>query len=299
MNRLQDKVKNPQGLFAFVKRPWRFNHICRRVKTKSIFFFLIWIQVIACQEVPIDFPLQSQNLSTLVVEGTLTNERINHKIKLSLPYTRQNGTVTPATGAIVRVTDGTSAVVLTEFPIGSGEYYTPPARAVFGKTYTLSIQYQGKTYLAQDRSSPVEPMPALDYRKVKELYALNLYETRGDANFIDHQITWINTPSCITGDKCEGRIVFYDLNTIDVNEIFKPKKEDFNFPANAIVVRKKYSVSLAYKAFLRSVLSETEWRGGVFDVQRADATTNLSEGAIGFFAVSTVVSDTTIVVAKP
>ena len=142
-------------------------------------------------------------------------------------------------------------------------------------------------------------MPALDYRKVNEQYALNLYETRGGANFIDHQITWINTPSCITGNKCEGRIVFYDLNTIDVNEIFKPKKEDFNFPANAIVVRKKYSVSPAYKAFLRSVLSETEWRGGVFDVQREDATTNLSEGAIGFFAVSTVVSDTTIVVAKP
>ena len=62
-----------------------------------------------------------------------------------------------------------------------------------------------------------------------------------------------------------------------------------------MISRKKFSASPAYKAFLRGVLSETEWRGGVFDVERANAPTNLSEGAIGFFAVSTVVSDTTVV----
>jgi hypothetical protein len=43
------------------------------------------------------------------------------------------------------------------------------------------------------------------------------------------------------------------------------------------------------------MLSETEWRGGVFDVQRANVSTNLSEGAIGFFASCTIVTDTTVV----
>jgi hypothetical protein len=90
--------------------------------------------------------------------------------------------------------------------------------------------------------------------------------------------------------------VYYDLKAIDVSEIYKPGKADFNFPLNTIVIRKRYSVSPSYKAFLRAVLSETEWRGGVFDAQRADVPTNLSQGAIGFFAVSTVVSDTTIIV---
>ncbi|MEQ8425482.1 MAG: hypothetical protein RIA63_12280, partial [Cyclobacteriaceae bacterium] len=71
------------------------------------------------------------------------------------------------------------------------------------------------------------------------------------------------------------------------------------FPENAVVIRKKFSVSPGYQSFLRSILSETEWRGGVFDVQRANAATNLTEGAIGYFAVSTVVTDTTIVVKKP
>lgn len=269
------------------------------MRAKTIGLFLVLPLLIGCQEVPIDFPLQSQRLNALVVEGTLTNERLNHRIKLSLPYTIQNGIAAPATGAIVSVSDGTSSVVLTEFPAGSGEYYTPLSRAVFGRTYTLSIQYQGKAYLAQDSSVPVEPLAALDYRKVNELYALNLYRNGQDANFIDHQISWANTTSCTAGTACEGRIVFYDLKTVDVNEIFKPDKEEFLFPVNTVVIRKKYSLSPAYKAFLRSVLSETEWRGGIFDVQRANATTNLSDGAIGFFAVSTVVSDTTIVAEKP
>lgn len=269
------------------------------MKIETIVLRSFWILLIACQEVSIDFPLPSQNLNTLVVEGVLTNERLNHRIRLSHPYNKQNGTPAPASGAIVSVTDGTSSVMLNELPTGSGEYYTPQVRAVFGRTYTLSIQYQGKIYLARDSSVPVEPLQTLDYRKVNERYTLNLYETGQDANYIDHQISWKNTLSCTTGTACDGRIVYYDLKTIDVNEIFKPAKAEFNFPVNTIVIRKKYSVSPAYKAFLRSVLSETEWRGGVFDVQRANATTNLSEGGIGFFAVSTVVSDTTIVVEKP
>ena len=38
---------------------------------------------------------------------------------------------------------------------------------------------------------------------------------------------------------------------------------------------------------------ESEWRGGLFDVERGNITTNLSEGAIGYFAASTVITDTT------
>ncbi|MBE9509733.1 MAG: hypothetical protein IMY71_02550, partial [Bacteroidetes bacterium] len=44
-----------------------------------------------------------------------------------------------------------------------------------------------------------------------------------------------------------------------------------------------------------TMLSETEWKGGVFDVLPGNVYTNLSEGAVGFFAVSTVVSDSTVV----
>jgi len=42
------------------------------------------------------------------------------------------------------------------------------------------------------------------------------------------------------------------------------------------------------------MLLETEWRGGLFDVAHGNLETNLSQGAFGFFAVSTVIRDTII-----
>jgi len=264
-----------------------------------LFLILLSSLVIACEE-RIDVPLQSEVINLLAVEGVLTNENINHKIKLSFPYQEMNGTPIPASGAIVTIQqDNAMLYTLTEFPVASGEYYTPIFRAVVGSVYTIVIQHQGKEFSAQDSAVPVEPLTELDYKRVNDEYTLNLYPTGQSANYIDHDVSWKNTAACLSSDSCDGRVVYYDLKTTDVNEIYKPGKVEFLFPVGTTIVRKKYSVSTAYRAFLRSVLSETEWRGGVFDVERANATTNFSTGAIGFFAVTSVASDTTIVVEKP
>lgn len=239
--------------------------------------------------------LMSEDTGFLVVEGVLTNEKMKHLIKLTTPYLSQNEMPVPASGAVLQITDETNTYALTETPIGSGRYYTPEIRAVIGKTYTLLIQYGDKEYTAQDYAVPVEPLQALQYIKVDGGYNLTMATTGQTPNYIEHNISWTNTDACLTGSTCQGRVVFYDLKSVDVNEIYKPKKEDFTFPINTTIIRRKYSASPAYKAFLRSILSETEWRGGVFDVQHANATTNLSAGAVGFFAISTVVSDTTII----
>jgi len=261
---------------------------------------LIFFCVLAACEERLDIPLLSEDKDLLAVEGVLTNENISHTITLTFPYQMMNSKAAPVSGAVVQILEGNSATyTLTEAPAGSGQYVTPIFRAVFGTTYTLWIQYQGKEYFAQDSSVPVEPLTALDYYKVNDQYSLAFNESGQNASYIDHRIDWTTTADCLSGNTCEGRIVFYDLKTIDVNEIYKPGKTDFLFPVNSTIIRKKYSVSSAYRTFLRSMLSETEWRGGLFDVERANATTNLSTGAIGFFAVTTVVSDTTLVVEKP
>ncbi len=265
-------------------------------KVTSLLF--IYLLLTACEEA-VQRPLFIESSNLLVVVGIITNEKLNHWISISFPSASQNSNRSPVSGAVLKIMDGNTEYLVTEFPVGSGNYFTEEMRAVFGKSYTLSIQFQGKEYLAQDSPVPVEPLQILNYEKVDDQFRLEVSDAGQDPNFVDHSISWSGTPSCISGTNCEGKIVFYDLKTVDVNEIYKPKLADFTFPLNAIIIRKKYSVSPAYRSFLRSVLSETEWRGGIFDVQRANATTNLSEGAIGFFAVSTVVSDTTLIVDKP
>ncbi len=261
---------------------------------KSIYRQAIFIIVLMACERPIDRLVQLEDINTLIVEGIITNEKKNHVIRLSHPR-GQNASPVPATNASIQVFEGSTIYLAMEDPVGSGKYITQEMQAVFGKVYTLRVQYQGKEYSAQDTSVPVEPLPKLSYRKVSELYVLNQIQSGSSPNFIEHDISWKNTTSCIGGTICEGKIIFYDLKTVDVNDLFKPGKKEFYFPENSTIIRKKYSCSPAFQNFLRSVLSETEWRGGVFDVQRDNTTTNLTGGAIGFFAISTVLSDTTII----
>lgn len=268
---------------------------------KHRFVILVFsLSIFSCEE-QLEKPLNTINSDLLVVEAVLTNEKLNHKITLSHPYQTINGTSFPASGATMYVIEGSSTVYnVTEFPVGSGEYYTDELTAVFGKVYTLLIQYKGKSFVAQSYSVPVEPLGPFEYQRASnDLYQLIISDFGGEPNYVDYTIIWKFTPSCQTGESCQGRIVHYDLKTIDVNELFKPDQTDFAFPLGSVVIRKKYSVSPDYKSFLRSVLSETEWRGGVFDVQRTNPITNLSNGAIGYFAVSSVVADTTIIVEKP
>lgn len=259
--------------------------------------FISWILLFlqfGCEEV-IQRPIQSQDTNVLVVDGIITNEKKKHKIILSLPYKNLNGNPLPASGAIIEIAEGNKIYNTTETPANSGLYFTEVFQAIVGTSYSLHIQYQGKNYFASDSSLPVEPLQVLSYRKINDnAYTINFAGAGQIPNFIEHQFNWQNTPVCTTAS-CKGEVFFYDLKTIDANEAFKSGKANFLFPLGTIIIRKKYSTSDSYRSFLRSVLSETEWRGGFFDVDRANAPTNLSTGAIGFFAVSTVVSDSTVV----
>jgi hypothetical protein len=93
----------------------------------------------------------------------------------------------------------------------------------------------------------------------------------------------------------QSLLYYYTLQTLDVNEIFAPQKETVYFPAGTQIVERKFSLAPKYADFIRSLLAETEWRGGYFDVAQDNVRSNLSDGAVGFFAACSVVSDTLIV----
>lgn len=268
------------------------------MKNKWIIFMLS-LFMISCEE-QFDWDTVPQENDLLVVDALLTNEKMNHLVKLSRTNPESNQGWNPASGAVVIISDGEKNELLTEFPVNSGLYYTSSDfRAVFAKQYYLIIRYMGKIYSATDSSVPGEPFTSEELYKDADsgLFELN-FTPSGIPSMTRYFLTWSHTEYCQqnqNNDLCSAKVVYYDLKTIGVNENFKPEKEKVLFPNGTIIVRKKYSLSEAYRQFLRSMLSETEWRGGLFDVQRGNAFTNLSEGAVGFFAISTVVTDTTIV----
>lgn len=257
---------------------------------------LFWLAISGCQE-PFDYPITPQEDEILVVEGVFTNQIQNHLVRLSKAYFEINGTPEPATGAVVAIFDADSAHFLTEFPAGSGLYYTDSIAAVINKPYGLYINYNGQEYTGFDIQVPVEPFQGPAYVQVQDsLFALNFASQGSNPYYVKNLVSWSQTPQCESpNDVCVAKVIHYDIKTIDAHEIFKPDKINITFPAGTIILRQKFSVSTGYQAFLRAMLSETEWRGGIFDIERANSITNMSNGAVGYFALSTVISDTTLV----
>ena len=249
-----------------------------------------------CEEA-FDWPLADDDANLLVVEAVLTNENKNHLIKLTRSYGEQNLTPEPATGALVAILTDSDTIVATENPPGSGLYYTDSMQAVVDKLYILGIQYNGSQFSAYDVQPPGEPFDTpLLYSGVEEgYYTINFKESGEEPNYHQYYIDWQSVGNCANSIDCQAKQIYYDLKNVDVNDIFQPTQERVDFPAGTVIIRKKYSVSDNYREFLRGMLSETSWRGGLFDTFPANAATNLSEGAVGYFAVSTVVMDTTII----
>lgn len=268
------------------------------MKKLFVLLFAFWF-LSSCEKVA-EWDLEATQTDLLVVEGVLTNELKNHNIRLTHTTTDLNLKPVPASGAEVVVSDGTNMAVFTEYPSGSGVYYSDSMQAVVGKVYMLYINYEGKEYVARDEMKPVEPLKPMIYRETSEMGFYQLvFQDSNDPSYKEYWISWSHVPGY--EDQPAGstiaRMQHYTLESINVNEMFKPDKKKVYFPEGSYILRKKYSLSDAHQSYLRTMLSETEWRGGIFDIQKGNVLTNLSEGAVGFFAVSTVISDTVVVVA--
>jgi Domain of unknown function (DUF4249) len=256
---------------------------------------LIITMLTGCEE-QFNWDLANKEANLVVVEAVLTNENKNHLIKLTKPYIDQNQSPVTVNGAFVAILTDTDTVVATENPANSGLYYTDRMQAVVGKVYILAIGYNGKFFYAFAGQPPGEPLEPLSKRQVSEgLYTLNFRESGDNANYIKYFLDWQSVGNCSDTLDCQAKQIYYDLKNIDVNKQFKPTQERVDFPAGTVIIRRKFSVSPRYREYLRGMLSETSWRGGLFDSFPANAATNLSDGAVGFFAISTVLSDTTII----
>lgn len=256
----------------------------------------------SCQE-KIEWELEMENELRLVVDGKITNERKAHEVKLSLPVFEINGDPRPVRGAEVIISDGDQQFVLTEDTLRPGTYLTDPdVQGVINKAYFLYIRIQDFECWAAARMEAVTPINYPGYYRVSEdpeLY--ELYFKGSDAPaFMKLELDWSDVPGYEELPDNENHAVIFGYNfsilTTDANEMFASDHDRVHFPPGTKVILTKESINEGYQEFLRGMLSETTWNGGLFDVKAGDPYTNLSAGAIGYFAVTTVVRDTLVFV---
>lgn len=273
-----------------------------RFNITSLILLVLLLSCSSCEQ-KTEWELDTNIPKVIVVEGVLTNERKAHEVRISKPMTDPNGTPQPVSGAFVAIYERDQAGSNRAFrlrEVQAGQYLTDTMVRAFPKRlYTLFILYQGQEYWGSSNMTEVPPLNDFEYRRVTgtELwYELILRDTRQPSMLeinLDwgHLIGFRNLPP----EQTRARIIHYTVNSVDVNKIFKPAKEKVPFPVGTRVHRRQYSMNRDQEEFVRSLMAETEWRGGLFDVEPGNVRTNLSEGAVGYFSVSQVVADSTII----
>jgi hypothetical protein len=251
----------------------------------------IWIICLfpSCEE-RVDWEQEGEFLPRLVVEAFLTNKPGYNYVKLSFPVTSPGEDAVQISGATVVVTDGEKFAQFMEDSSDPGLYLPEDdIRAVVNRNYLLYIEAGEYQFTAGATMIPVGPMDDFKFRAVdgeNRYFRINP-ENGDDPSMTRYIVEWLD-------DQGYQKSVFYHyrLESVDVNEFFKPATEDLVFPLNSRIIRQKYSLSNDHQRYVRSLLSETEWKGGWFDVLPGNLHTNLSTGGVGYFAASSLIVDT-------
>ncbi|WP_288425315.1 DUF4249 domain-containing protein [uncultured Spirosoma sp.] len=139
---------------------------------------LVWLNT-ACETV-IDAKLDTSP-TQLSIDGTITDQPGPQTVRLSLTAPYFDSATTPAAkGATVTVADNTGRTYVFTDPDNDGYYVWQPAQrdtmGRIGRTYKLTIAYQGDTYIA---SSTMNRVPAIDSLVFREARINPISSTMG------------------------------------------------------------------------------------------------------------------------
>lgn len=274
-------------------------NIINRKEGSIALLLLVFFLLASCTE-KLDWELEYSEADVIVVEARITSETKAHEVRLTWPVYDMSALPEPVSGAVVEINDAREIHSLTEDPNRPGVYLTERKfSGEVGKGYQLRVGYGDKRITAVTFMREASPFPNMRLYKVQQqppLYEAYIGDQNGPS-VIRMELDWSHVRGYDTLPEAENHalIYHYTLGSIDVNRLFPPERDHVYFPPGTIVYREKESVSRAYEEFLRGMLSETDWRGGVFDVLPGNARTNLSEGAVGFFTAADVIRDTIII----
>ena len=262
---------------------------------KRSWIYIILFLLSACAK-ETDWEAPGQGESFVVVEATITNESKPQEVSLHYSMNDVSSDLLPLSGAEVIINDEDSSWLLLEDEQFAGRYFSQSDLvARTGRNYSLLVIYDGKILSAQASMVAGSAFNPLVYSKNEdnELYHIDYVASAFEAEdpaMWEVLLDWSEVPGYEDLDKSltTKKLLFYTLTTLDVSQVFAPVVEEVSFPAGTIIQQKRYSLTAEHAEFIRSLLLETSWQGGVFPTDPANATTNISGGGVGYFAVCAV-----------
>ncbi len=265
---------------------------------KNIIYIAAILLVAGCTEkIPLD--LNDEGFDRLVVDGLITDRMEAHTVNLTKTTSYFENQAAPrATGATVTISDGTTTHVLSE--TAPGVYQTSPnVQGEIGKTYTLTINYEGEEYRA---TSLLDTVPHID----------SVATEWHDPGFGDEPhydlFMWVNELAGVgnyymfktyrNGESLSDTLftrTFVTDEFVDGNYIANWQFDYIDAEVGDSIDVEIYSISKEmYDVFL-AIMLETEWSGGLFDAPPANVPSNVSNGALGVFGAAAVDDYQTVV----
>lgn len=245
-------------------------------------------------------PLSWENVSDgeryMVVDGILTDEYGFHSIRLYWSVSKPAEEPEPVSGAYVLVEKSDGIIWFPENDSIPGLYVSQiPFKPYSAEAVHLYIRYENREYFATDKLLPVSASPRIQFFNVQNdsllMQVMPVTLASIEPAMWEIRIEW--DTSVIFYGKGLARLWVYDLKVINSAQIFAPAQEKVYVPRGAKVYQTKYSLSDQHVQFRSSLLQETHWRGGAFDVSPGMVYTNIrGPRAAGYFGCCAVVRDT-------
>jgi hypothetical protein len=252
---------------------------------------LILLTAASCRKV-IDLKLDN-NSGQMVVEANVTDIPGRQFVKLSrsVAFTSPNN-YPPVTGATVILDNNHgNRYPLTEGPLGT--YYLDNAYGLYGRTYTLNILVDGKTYLA---NSTMPQAVTLDSIASKSSYIGNkdkrlvtvFFKDPGEVVnqyrfllYVNH--VQVNSIFAFNDDFINGKYVNLDLQENDIDI----------FPKDTVTVEMQCIDKPIYNYWFTLAQQQTNNPGGA--IAPANPPTNITPATLGYFSAHSTQSITIVV----
>lgn len=261
--------------------------------TNILLLAIIYIFCLSCEK-KIDWQLKN-NDTQIVVDALLTNEQKTQSIYLYYTHNQLNEEIQKISDALIILKSSKGEYHFTEQ--APGEYTHPPMPIPADSLFQLTVLINGIADTAYAKMGATTKLAYLSVTKASitdSLYHCSL-DNQNITAMTEINYDWSNNTYYTNSYGAPyAKEYRYKLNNIDVASLFPADMNPILFPVGTKIIRRQFGLSDYYAEYLRSMLLETNWRGGIFDMEPANTLTNFKHGTLGCFAICEVISDTTI-----
>lgn len=261
----------------------------------SLFLVFSILLLLSCKkdlEVSFNTPKRQFDLT---VEGGINTLYRTQYIRLTKPALDPNALPVPISKAVVTVNDGKAIMVFKEST-------TPGVYAVVNNNepnynfgYTLSIEYNNKTYTAVDTLRQVvnivdDFLPLTVSKKEEDIFNGSI--PKHTFGYLNPNKWWISYGEIPVWNPSKfDLLVYYNYTHFlgSPNSLYPLTnlKRTFSLKAEDVVTIYKISLSAEYAKYLYGVFLETDWNG-LFSSVPVNVTGNISGNTQGYFSVNDV-----------